>query len=175
MPARYTALTSRADHDAQHDMEAAFDYTEDDDDDINDSHESHPLNPITTSPSTPPPNLPPSRVPGTYDFENVDYDYPPPGSPPRPSAIALPNDHGNSNGLIPQIPDGGLAPRPSWLRRTAVSILPTRFTRSIGLSHERPQGAIGGGTLNDGVFANVTAKPTRPVTVQEGDHVRNMM
>ncbi|KAG5724979.1 Metal homeostatis protein BSD2 [Termitomyces sp. T112] len=174
MPARYTALNSRADHDhdAQHDMEAAFDYTEDEDDDINDSHESHPLNPTPTSPSTiqvPPPNPHPSRVPGTYDFENVDYDYPPPGSPPRPSAIALPNDYGNSNGLVPQIPNGSLAPRPSWLRRTAVSILPARFAQNIGLTHERPQGAIGGGTHNDGVFANVTAKPTRPVTVQEGD------
>ncbi|KAG6903502.1 hypothetical protein C0995_005525 [Termitomyces sp. Mi166 len=169
---RYTALNSRADHDPQDDMEAAFDYTEDDDDDINDSHESHPLNPDPTSPSTiqaPPPNPHPLRVPGTYDFENVDYDYPPPGSPPRPSAIALPNDYGNSNGLIPQIPDGGLAPRPSWLRRTTVSILPARFAQSLGLTHQRPQGAIGGGTVNDGVFANVTAKPTRPVTVQEGD------
>ncbi|KAG6880374.1 hypothetical protein C0992_007785 [Termitomyces sp. T32_za158] len=172
MSARYTALNSRADRDAQHDMEAAFDYTEDDDDDIHDSHESHPLNPTPTSPSiiqAPSPNSHPPRVPGTYDFENVDYDYPPPGSPPRPSAIALPNDYGNSNGLVPQIPDGGLTPRQSWLRRTAVSMLPNRFARSMGLSHERPQGAIGGGTLNDGVFANVTAKPTRPVTVREGD------
>jgi hypothetical protein len=32
-----------------------------------------------------------------------------------------------------------------------------------------PPGVVGGGTGNDGVFANVTAKPSRPVTIQEGD------
>ncbi|KAG6854851.1 hypothetical protein C0991_012041 [Blastosporella zonata] len=172
MPARYTALNSRADRDAQHDMEAAFDYSEDDDDDVNDTHESHPLNPNPTSPSNtqaPQPH-PHPHVPGTYDFENVDYDYPPPGSPPPPSATALPNNFGNSNGLIPSTSDGRLAPRrQNWFRRSAAAVLPTGFTQRIGLTHQRPQGAMGGGTNNDGVFANVTAKPTRPVTIQDGD------
>ncbi|KAG6821592.1 hypothetical protein H0H93_000101 [Arthromyces matolae] len=173
MPIRYTALNSRAGHEVHNeDMEAAFDYSEEDDD-LNDTHESHPLNPEPTSPltiqvSSPNPHQP--RPPRTYDFENVDYDYPPPGSPPRPSSLALPNNYGNSNGLIPSIPDGGLAPlRQSWLRRTALTVLPTQLAQRIGLGHERPQGAIGGGTSNDGVFANVTAKPSVPITVQNGD------
>ncbi|KAG6833891.1 hypothetical protein H0H87_007902 [Tephrocybe sp. NHM501043] len=173
MSARYTALNSRADRDAQHDMEAAFDYSEDDDD-VDDTHESQPLNPDPTSPSHiqaphPIPH-PHPHVPGTYDFENVDYDYPPPGSPPRPSAIALPNNFGNSNGLIPSTPDGVLAPpRQNWFRRSAAAVLPVQLAQHMGLTHQRPQGAIGGGTNNDGVFANVTAKPTRPMTIQDGD------
>jgi hypothetical protein len=32
-----------------------------------------------------------------------------------------------------------------------------------------PAGAVGGGINNDGVFANVTAKPSRPVRITEGD------
>ncbi|KAG6911222.1 hypothetical protein DXG01_003089 [Tephrocybe rancida] len=169
---KYTALNSRADRDAQHDMEAAFDYSEDDEDEnVNNAHESHPLNPDPTSPSRieAPAPIPHPHVPGTYDFENVDYDYPPPGSPPRPSAIALPNNIGNSNGLIPPIPDGGLAPRQNWFKRSAAAVLPTELAQRIGLTHQRPQGAIGGGTNNDGVFANVTAKPTRGTTLRDGD------
>ncbi|KAF8076531.1 hypothetical protein FPV67DRAFT_1407275 [Lyophyllum atratum] len=170
MPARYTALNSRADHDAQNDMEAAFDYSEDEDDD-NNASESQPLNPDPTSPSHI--QAPPAHhfhVPGTYDFENVDYDYPPPGSPPRPSAIALPNDHGNSNGFVPSVrPESVPGPSRNWLSRSAASVLPTHVAQRLGLAHQRPIGAIGGGTNNDGVFANVTAKPTPPVTIQQGD------
>ncbi|KAG6830837.1 hypothetical protein H0H92_014489 [Tricholoma furcatifolium] len=172
MPARYTPLSSRADHDAQHDdMEAAFDYHEDEDDDVNDAHESHPLNPDPTSPSTiqAPHPIPHPPAAGLYDFERVDYDYPPPGSPPGPSTVALPNNYGNTNGLIPVTPQSGFAPQQSWFRRTAVSILPDPLSQRLGLSHQRPQGAIGGGTNNDGVFANVTAKPARPRTIQDGD------
>ncbi|KAG5648939.1 hypothetical protein DXG03_000288 [Asterophora parasitica] len=162
---------SWADRDTQHnDMEAAFDYSEDDDDD-NNASESHPLNPYPTSPThttAPPAN--PHHVPGTYDFENVDYDYPPPGSPPRPSAIALPNNFGNSNGLIPSVePSSVPTPRQNWFTRSAAAVLPADVAQRLGLAHQRPVGAIGGGTNNDGVFANVTAKPTRPVTRQEGD------
>jgi len=109
----------------------------------------------------------PIQIPGTYDFER-DYDYtmPPPGSPPRPSAIALPNDYGNSNGLVPTTPaitplrSGQSSGRFSLFFRKAVgSILPTHYQT---LPTESPSlRAVGGGTQNDGVFANVTAKPVR--------------
>ncbi|GLB33942.1 putative protein of unknown function (DUF2370) [Lyophyllum shimeji] len=170
MPARYTALNSRADHDAQDDMEAAFDYHEEDEDDDDNNSESQPLNPDPTSPAhirAPPANPHPQ---GTYDFENVGYDYPPPGSPPRPSAVALPNDHGNSNGLIPSFLPGSVpGPSQNWFKRSAAMVLPTNLAQRLGITHRRPVGAVGGGTNNDGVFANVTAKPTRPVTIQQGD------
>ncbi|KAF5387978.1 hypothetical protein D9615_000527 [Tricholomella constricta] len=173
MSVRYTALNSSADRDLQRDdLEAAFDYSEDEDDDHNNPSESQPLNPDPTSPShiQAPPVNPHPHIPGTYDFENVDYDYPPPGSPPRPSAIALPNNHGNSNGLIPSIePDSVPGPRQNWFKRSAAAFLPTDVAQRLGLAHQRPAGAIGGGTNNDGVFANVTAKPTPPVTIQDGD------
>ncbi|KAG5634312.1 hypothetical protein H0H81_002464 [Sphagnurus paluster] len=172
MPARYTPLNSRADReDAHHDMEAAFDYSEDEDDD-NNASESQPLNPHQTSPSharsSPAPSH--SHVPGTYDFENVDYDYPPPGSPPQPSAIALPNNYGNSNGLIPSVsPEAAPGPRQNWFKRSVATVLPRDVAQRLGLAHRRPVGVVGGGTNNDGVFANVTAKPTPPVTITEGD------
>lgn len=139
----------------QDELEAAFDYSEDDDDDDDDNpSESHPLNPAQTS--------------RTYDF---DYDYPPPGSPPRPSQVALPNDHGNSNGFIPSSFDSAPGPQPNWFRRTAAVVLPSSYAQRLGLTQQRPVGSVGGGTLNDGVFANVTAKPTRPITVQDGKAV----
>lgn len=169
MAVRYTPLpNSRSDRNERHglegasEMEAAFDYSEDDDED-QDTSESHPLNPVpTTQPSQ-------QQTPRTYDFE---YDFPPPGSPPPPSQVALPNDHGNSNGFIPSFSlDSAPAPQHNWFRRTAAAILPPSYAQRLGLAHQRPVGAVGGGTLNDGVFANVTAKPSRPVTIQEGKAV----
>jgi hypothetical protein len=172
MPVRYTALPNpRSDRNAQHDMEAemeaAFDYSEDEDDG-HDASESLPLNPghpTPTTPSAPPPH----QTSRTYDFENVDYDYPPPGSPPRPSQIALPNDHGNSNGFIPSSFASTPGPQHNWFRRTATAVLPSLYAQRLGLTQQHPVGAVGGGTLNDGVFANVTAKPTRPITIQDGE------
>jgi len=160
MAVRYTALRpDRNAHDTEAEMEAAFDYSEDEDED-NEPSESHPLNPVPT----------PQLTSGIYDFERVDYDYPPPGSPPRPSEVALPNDHGNSNGFIPSFSfDSAPGPKHNWLRRTAAAILPSSFAERLGLARHRPMGAVGGGTYNDGVFANVTAKPTRPITIQDGD------
>lgn len=148
-------------------MQAAFDYSDDEDDDHNVS-ESRPLNPTPTSPpQIPQPIL---HVPGTYNFEAVDYDYPPPGSPPQPSAVALPNEHGNSNGLVPafNLPQSR-GPHRMWFQRAAAAVLPSSVLTKIGLAPQRPSGPIGGGTNNDGVFANVTAKPTPPITVQDGD------
>ena len=165
MPARYARLNTRADPDGQDDMEAAFNYSgEEEEDDEENVTESHPLNP---NPS--PAISPRSPVPGTYDFENADYDYPPPGSPPRPSSVALPNDYGNSNGFIPSSEiESRPEPRRNWFQRSVAAALPVNFVRRMGLGPQRPAGAIGGGTNNDGVFANVTAKPTRPLTIREG-------
>jgi hypothetical protein len=145
-------------------MEAAF---EEDEEDTNDEHaESRPLNPASYA-------SPVSRspTPGIYDFENFDYaSLPPPGSPPRPSSLALPNEIGNSNGLIPSSSDVRPVdtPRPSWFRRTARSILPSSLAHRWHFYHEPIPGVVGGGTNNDGVFANVTAKPSRPVQLRDG-------
>ncbi|TFK43410.1 hypothetical protein BDQ12DRAFT_674930 [Crucibulum laeve] len=148
-------------------MEAAFDYSEDEDDEYNTS-ESRPLNPAPRSPTTSLTTQQPHQA-GTYDFENVDYDYPPPGSPPPPSSVALPNDHGNSNGQIPSFNAQSVPGRQRmWFQRVS-GFLPQAIANRIGLGHYRPVGPVGGGTNNDGVFANVTAKPAVPVRVQDGD------
>ncbi|KAK0468216.1 uncharacterized protein EV420DRAFT_1626138 [Desarmillaria tabescens] len=167
MSNRYAPLPNpRSDHDAQHEMEAAFDDSDDED-----ATESQPLNPTPRSPISVPQPTTPSSIPGSYDFENVDYDYPPPGSPPPPSSTALPNNIGNSNGLIPSFNIGSLREPLSgqgWFKRTVGAILPSHY---VNRSSQRPEGVFGGGTNNDGVFANVTAKPSRPTRVQQGDEV----
>lgn len=161
MSNRYAPVPNdpRANRGSQHEMDAAFD----DDSDDEEISESQPLTRNSTPPSAP-------RTPGAYDFENVDYDYPPPGSPPAPSAVALPNNFGNSNGLIPtfQLDPSLAAPRRPWMSRVLGNILPSRYSEMLGYTRV-PHGVVGGGTGNDGVFANVTAKPSRPVTIQEGD------
>ncbi|KAI0284375.1 hypothetical protein BGY98DRAFT_1087618 [Russula aff. rugulosa BPL654] len=152
-------------------MEAAFE-EEDDEDNTNDEHaESRPLNPSSYASPSPVSRTP---TPGIYDFENFDYaSLPPPGSPPSPSSTAIPNSIGNSNGLIPspsdvQPIDG---PRSNWFRRTARTVLPSSLVERFHLDHERIPTVVGGGTGNDGVFANVTAKPSRPVQLRDGDDV----
>jgi len=148
-------------------MQAAFDYSDDEDEHHN-SSESRPLNPTPTSPVPVP--QPTAHIPGTYNFEAVDYDYPPPGSPPPPSAVALPNEYGNSNGLIPAFNSSqSRGPHRMWFQRAAAALLPSSILTKIGLAPRLPSGPIGGGTNNDGVFANVTAKPTPPIRVQDGD------
>ncbi|KAJ7052508.1 hypothetical protein C8F01DRAFT_997993 [Mycena amicta] len=101
-----------------------------------------------------------TAVPGAYDFER-EYFPPPPGSPPRPSASALPNSYGNSNGTTP---GPVVLPRPSFFRRAVGALLPTHYTR---LPASDP-GRRGGG--NDGVWANVMAKPqpARTITAEDG-------
>jgi len=148
--------------DLNDELEAAFD-----DSDEEATFESHPLNPVSTSHPPTPGVI--THVPGTYDF-NANYDYPPPGSPPRPSTVALPNDHGNSNGITSFTVDSTAHTRRNgWFGRTAAAILPTYYVQRLGLSQRAPSGAVGGGGNMDGVFANVTAKPTRPVRIQDGD------
>lgn len=168
MPSGYTQLPVEQ-ISPEDEMNAAFDNGSDDEDETEAHHTSaaqtpllahsraqsgawHPLAEGGT------PQQAPARVqntPGEYDFE---YDYPPPpGSPPRPSALALPNTYGNSNGEIPSfvaIPPG---PRPTFLRRALGAILPTSLGR--GGYARVGGGPVGGGMQNDGVFGNVTAKP----------------
>ncbi|KAF9820948.1 hypothetical protein IEO21_00925 [Rhodonia placenta] len=195
MSARYAPLPNPlTDPTADHELEAAFDDSDSDDDDVDHAPSRrparngyHPLahdDPIPaeahanadahihihihTHTHTPAP----ARVPGTYDFESTDFDYirPPPGSPPSPSDRARPNEHGNSNGLVPAPPtdaDPRPSPRAGWVRRTAAAVLPTHYVQRLGLEQRAPLGYVGGGTHNDGVFANVVAKPARPVRIQE--------
>jgi hypothetical protein len=165
MSARYAPLpTHRSDPDSDGELEAAFD--DSDDEDNLSSSESHPLNPSRHHPQSTTPRI---AIPGAYDFERVDYDVPPPGSPTR----AMVNDFGNSNGLIPSFnTDVDIARsnrlRESWFRRTAVAVLPSHYVERFGLSHHQP-GLVGGGSSNDGVFANMMAKPERPLRVPQGD------
>ncbi|KAL1744462.1 hypothetical protein HDZ31DRAFT_64056 [Schizophyllum fasciatum] len=103
-----------------------------------------------------------SALAGGYDFDReYEYDRPPPGSPPPPSSRALPNDYGNTNGEIPTAPARPAMPRPRFgiLRRAMGAILPIHYAPLP--QGEGPTQVIGGGLQNDGVFANVTAKPER--------------
>ncbi|KAJ7684049.1 hypothetical protein B0H17DRAFT_1204806 [Mycena rosella] len=167
MSGKYAPLPNpRTDREARHEMDAAFDDSDDEGDDDYNTSESQPLNPAPTSPQAHSFARPATHVPGTYDFENVDYDYPPPGSPPGPSATALPNEHGNSNGMIPVFSlDSTPGPRLGWFNRTAAAVLPSHYVQRFGIG-PKPQVI---GNNNDGVFANVTAKPSRGVVVQDGD------
>jgi hypothetical protein len=185
MPARYAPIPHAViDHDAELEMNAAFADSGDDDSDSDDDLETKPLHPLARgrarSHSPSPVRGGPaassssaaaagtSALPGAYDFEAVDYDLPPPGSPP-PATQAFANNWGNSNGVVPDGVDTYRAPRRGWLGRTAAAILPAHYVSRIpGVGSSRPSGPVGGGNQNDGVFANVTAKPVRGVQVRDG-------
>jgi hypothetical protein len=155
MAPRYTALHSAPD--PARELDEAFNNDDDDDDDDDDDEqlESTPLNHAHNHAAAEP-------APGTYDFER-DYDYPPPGSPPSPSAFALPNSIGNSNGQLPASPVPQSFPRPSFFRRALGGILPTYYAPVPATDSSV---RVGGGVENDGVFANVMAKPGRARTVR---------
>jgi hypothetical protein len=179
MPARYAPVPNpTVDPDAEREMEAAFDDSDDSDDDQDLSiQETRPLrHPLQRSRSPSPDRghgsstgAGTSALPGAYDFENTAYDLPPPGSPP-PATQAFVNDWGNSNGVIPESPnvDTYRTPKRGWFGRAAAAILPAHYVSRLGLGTARPTGPVGGGNQNDGVFANVTAKPVRGVRVQDG-------
>lgn len=172
MPARYAPLpTQRPPAHSDDELDAAFNGSDDEadyDDDNAPISESQPLNPSRSGRASPPlptrNHLPPIVIPGAYDFERVDYDVPPPGSPTR----AMANDYGNSNGQVPSFDTdadltglgrGGVR---SWFSRTAENLLPSHYVRRFGLGGPRTSAAhVGGGSMNDGVFANITAKPER--------------
>lgn len=121
------------------------------------------------SPQTTTSLLPSPAPPGAYDFErDYPYDYPPPGSPPHPSDRALPNDYGNTNGRIPTSPVRSLPQGPSFVRRAVGALLPQHYSR---VPTADPLPVLGGGIENDGVFANVMAKPQpqRTAVAENGD------
>jgi len=179
MPARYTPLpTQRPSDHSDDELDAAFNGSDDEadyDDDNAPVSESQPLNPSRSGRASPPLSTqnrpPPIAIPGTYDFECVDYDVPPPGSPTR----AMANDHGNTNGYIPSFDTdvdfserrrGGAR---SWFSRTAASVLPSHYVHRLGLGGpSTPAAHVGGGGMNDGVFSNIPAKPERRRLQQTG-------
>jgi hypothetical protein len=179
MPARYAPLpTQRPPEHSDDELDAAFDGSDDEldyDDDNAPVSESQPLNPSRSSRTSPPLSTqnhpPPIAIPGAYDFERVDYDVPPPGSPTR----AMVNDYGNSNGRVPSFdtdvdPAGnGRGGSRSWFSRTAANILPSHYVRRFGLGGPPTSAAhVGGGGMNDGVFSNMAAKPERRRLQQTG-------
>ena len=96
--------------------------------------------------------------------------------------MALPNDYGNSNGFVPTEPPTRPAfsgnGRPSLFRRALGAFLPAQYARlptndgdvESGTSGaEGSRRVVGGGVENDGVFANVMAKPGRAVQVRNDD------
>lgn len=169
MPARYARVPNpSSSHDLEEELEAAFELNDDDDDeDSNDRNHTRsrsqalPIRTTTTNVAQAPANNT-----GGYDFERQDYDFPPPGSPPAPTARALPNDIGNSNGVLPVSPVTNQPPQPSFFRRAVGALLPTHYTR---VATSEPNRRVGGGTENDGVFANVMAKPQAGKVVRTED------
>ncbi|ETW83128.1 hypothetical protein HETIRDRAFT_316296 [Heterobasidion irregulare TC 32-1] len=161
--AKYAPLPNpRAELDAEREMEDAFS-SEDEDEHATSHGELTPLTIGQQDASTNPGHVFTTiRGNGIYDFER-DYDCPPPGSPPGPSSTALPNSFGNSNGHIPTSPIASAFPRPSFFRRTFGSLLPSYYQR-VPVNEVRSR-LRGGGSENDGVFANVAAKPGSGRTV----------
>ncbi|KAH6908975.1 metal homeostatis protein bsd2 [Coprinopsis sp. MPI-PUGE-AT-0042] len=146
MSGRYTRLANPSSnvHDPDRELEDAFELDDEQEED------------------TPLPRATHARIPSSgppaYDFERQDYDFPPPGSPPPPSDRALPNNFGNSNGQLPESP-------PEFAKEDVWSALPSKYQRV-------PNGdasGSGGGTENDGVFANVSAKPQAARTERAED------
>jgi hypothetical protein len=155
------------DPDDDRELEAAFGGADSDGDD---DDESTPLRPSISFPvpSVPVETRSTSAIPGAYDFERPDYDRPPPGSPPAPSTIALPNDYGNSNGVTGTAAAVPPAPRPNAFRRALGVLLPQHYA-PLPTEAGPSTRVVGGGQANDGVFGNVVAKPGRSVAVTGED------
>ncbi|CAA7267116.1 unnamed protein product [Cyclocybe aegerita] len=166
MSVRYAPLANpRSAPDAEREMQDAFDLDDEhDDQEGHGAHESTPLTNVRSSQPESSSNTETTAIPGTYDFER-EYDFPPPGSPPSPSARALPNDYGNTNGFLPTSPVDKPKPKRSFFSRVMGAVLPSRYHR---VPTEHITHPTGGGIENDGVFANVTAKP-QPARVIQGE------
>ena len=177
--ARYAPLPNpHTDPDAQNEMEAAF-LESDDEDDHDQPQVRAPgtrngyssLPNVDPEASSSPTDEPGYHPPNTYDFESVNYDAewarPPPGSPPASVQFFEVQANGNSNGFIPDfssVARDAQRRTGGWMRR----VLPERVVERLGMSSAHVPSAVGGGTANDGVFANVTAKPSRAIQITEG-------
>lgn len=164
MSVQYAPLPNpRTDPETDNELDAAFDDPDDDDDLVPD--ELRPLNPRSEFSRS---SVDHTSL--TYDFNTpvADWDQPPPGSPPSATPLALPNSIGNSNGIIPTFTHTIPHAPTSWWRR-ATAFLPSRY---VPFGQPRSSGrarVMGGGTGNDGVFSNVSAKPSASgVRVQAG-------
>ncbi|KAG6331401.1 hypothetical protein ID866_7687 [Astraeus odoratus] len=192
MPGRYAPLpTQQPSRDADRELDEAFASDDEDNDDLQQARQHYSLDRAQTGPTQPVQGVaadtssnkagsdgPGTCAPAPYDFER-DFDYvrPPPGSPPRPSAAAVPNDIGNTNGILPTSPIDPASgiPRPSFFRRAVGAILPTHYTRLPSSAEGSHSTVWGGGTENDGVFSNVTAKPSASVRTRAGDNDIHMV
>ena len=164
--ARYAPIPNpHTDPNAQDEMEAAF--LESDDEDDHADAQPHVRTPNTRSGYNPLPAADPESLPSpshhaapsvaSYDFERVDYDadwaQPPPGSPPAHTQFFQVGANGNSNGLVPDFRSVARNARSrtgGWAR----VILPARVVERLGMGGAPVAGTVGGGTSNDGVFAN---------------------
>ncbi|KAF9784443.1 hypothetical protein BJ322DRAFT_1195005 [Thelephora terrestris] len=148
MSARYAPLpTQRPSEHSDDELDVAFDGSDDEldyDDDNAPVSESQPLDPsrsVHTSPPLSARNHPPSiSIPGAYDFERVDYDVPPPGSPPERRRTITGTPMASFPRLIPT--HGGLR---NWFSRTAANVLHSHYVRQFGLGGSSASAAIRGG------------------------------
>jgi hypothetical protein len=75
------------------------------------------------------------------------------------------NDYGNTNGQVPSFDTdvtfagSGHGFVRSWLSRRVANVLPSHYARRFVFGGPPPTARIGGGSMNDGVFFNLTAKP----------------
>lgn len=115
---------------------------------------------ITTTPPTPP---------GAYDFER-DYEYsiPATGGPPSSSTVGTAGSVSTQSRSLSSRFVGSFR-APFFIRRAIGSILPTHYARipTVESSASSRPHVRGSGMENDGVFANVMAKPSAPRTVQD--------
>lgn len=156
MPARYTSLPSQEESNSR-ELADAFGSDNEDEDETTPLRIQYGSQDVEASAGL----QPADTLPCSYDFER-DYDVPPPGSPPRPSSSALPNDFGNNNGLLPTSPvrtTFDRRPQSNLFRRVMGAVLPTHYSQLPTEDSGVPRHRIGGGSDNDGVFANVMAKP----------------
>jgi hypothetical protein len=187
MRTQYTSVPNH-DEDAEHELEQAFAISDDEDvDDGRAHHQSTPLLQHTARSDRAEEEQVTSRTPhstrtphtshtprtqaqnqsnqpvidGRYNFE---YDFPPPGSPP--TNLAGPNHWGNTNGVLITQPAPTPNIQPNWLTRNWRRV--TGATTTVV-----PGRAIGGGTLNDGVFANISSRPTGTRAAAGADGTRN--
>lgn len=156
MSRQYIPLPNPLHGDPDHELEEAFAGSDDEDENDNRNVNRPLLSSSTRSQQvveatrTPITSSHQPTVDGRYNF---DYDFPPAGNPP--THFAAENHWGNTNGQVPTFPSD-ITPNSSqqgWLSRG--------WKLVKALRRPSPSGRlVGGGMENDGVFGNVSARPT---------------